>query len=74
MSLRGVASDIDKATADSLYARLDGANQPFTAPVLVPDVTYSDSWNGDLSVPTKNAIYDKLETALAGIPKFTYFV
>lgn len=28
----------------------------------VPDDTYAAGWNGDTSVPTKNAIYDKIES------------
>lgn len=30
--------------------------------LYVPDVAYSGSWDADLSVPTKNAVYDKIET------------
>ncbi len=30
--------------------------------VLVDDEAYWAGWNGDLSVPTKNAIYDKIQT------------
>lgn len=29
---------------------------------LVPDDAYAAGWNGDMSVPTKNAIYDKIES------------
>jgi len=39
--LRGVASDISKAIADLLYARLDGTNQPFTGTVQAPEVIVS---------------------------------
>ena len=34
----------------------------FDADVTVPDEAYGSGWNGDLSVPTKNAVYDKIET------------
>jgi len=34
----------------------------------VPDQVYSGLWNGDLSVPTKNAIYDQIELLAATIP------
>lgn len=30
--------------------------------VEVPDEAYGAGWNGDMSVPTKNAVYDKLQT------------
>lgn len=33
-----------------------------TNDIIVPDEAYWAGWNGDLSVPTKNAIYDKIET------------
>ena len=33
--------------------------------VEVPDQIYSASWNGNMTVPTKNAVYDKIE-AMAG--------
>lgn len=30
--------------------------------MFVPDVAYGSGWNGDTSVPTKNAVYDKIES------------
>lgn len=36
------------------------------ADILVPDEAYGAGWNGSLEVPTKNAIYDKLELFAAG--------
>ena len=30
--------------------------------IIVPDEAYGVAWNGSLEVPTKNAIYDKIET------------
>ena len=35
-------------------------------PVFVPDEVYGAGWESDLSVPTKNAVYDKIETLAAG--------
>lgn len=32
----------------------------------VPDEAYGVSWNGSLEVPTKNALYDKIETISGG--------
>jgi len=34
--------------------------------VAVPDEVYGAGWNGSLEVPTKNAIYDKIETISGG--------
>lgn len=34
----------------------------FLVPVTVPDDDYDSGWDGNLQVPTKNAIYDKIET------------
>ncbi|MDP3322635.1 MAG: hypothetical protein Q8S71_03710 [Hydrogenophaga sp.] len=34
----------------------------FTGDISVPDEAYGAGWNGSLEVPTKNAIYDKIET------------
>lgn len=35
----------------------------------VPDEAYGAPWNGSMEVPTKNAVYDKIETVVAGIPQ-----
>ena len=34
----------------------------FSDPVNVPDEAYGAGWNGNTEVPTKNALYDKIET------------
>ncbi len=31
--------------------------------IVVPDEAYGSGWNGSLEVPTKNAVYDKIEAA-----------
>ncbi len=33
-----------------------------TGDLIVPDEAYGSSWNGSLEVPTKNAVYDKVES------------
>jgi len=38
----------------------------FTLDVTVPDEVYGAGWNGSLEVPTKNAVYDKIETLGGG--------
>lgn len=40
----------------------------FTADQSVPDEAYGAGWNGSVEVPTKNAIYDKIQTLAASIP------
>ena len=38
----------------------------FDFDVTVPDEAYGAGWNGSLEVPTKNALYDKIETISSG--------
>lgn len=38
----------------------------FTSDITVPDEAYGSGWNGSLEVPTKNAIYDKIESLVIG--------
>jgi hypothetical protein len=39
-----------------------GGTKTFTSDVLVPDEAYGVGWNASLEAPTKNAIYDEMET------------
>lgn len=52
------------AYGNSTQFVVDDANQVVTSnvPVEVPDEAYGAGWNGSLEVPTKNALYDKIET------------
>ncbi len=47
----------------------------FVGDVSVPDEVYGAGWNGSLEVPTKNAMYDKIESIGSGtvntVAKFT---
>lgn len=38
----------------------------FSSDPLIPDEVYGAGWNGSLEPPTKNAVYDKIETISAG--------
>lgn len=38
----------------------------FSADVTVPDEVYGAGWNGSFEAPTKNAVYDKIETIGGG--------
>lgn len=39
-----------------------GGTKTFSSDVIVPDEAYWTWWNWSLEVPTKNAVYDKIET------------
>lgn len=55
----------DNATALALKAPL--ASPTFTGTVTIPDDAYdATGWNGNLTVPTKNAVRDKIEALVAG--------
>ena len=59
------------STVTNLQTTLDGkatlsTGGTFAADILVPDEVYGGAWNGSLEVPTKNAVYDKIETVVAG--------
>lgn len=38
----------------------------FVADAVAVDEVYGPAWDGSLEVPTKNAVYDKIETLGAG--------
>jgi hypothetical protein len=38
----------------------------YSGDISVPDEVYGVGWNGSLEVPTKNALYDKIETLSSG--------
>lgn len=48
------------AEADAVYAALAGAT--FTGDVVVPADSYGTDWNASNEAPTKNDIYDQIET------------
>lgn len=65
------ASNYFKATVASngavtLDAVGSGAKFTFSDDVEVPDEAYGAGWNGSTEVPTKNALYDKIETISGG--------
>lgn len=39
----------------------------FSSDPIIPDEAYGSGWNGVLEPPTKNAVYDKIETMASGI-------
>ena len=61
------ATDVQAAIEelDTEKAALYGAS--FTGDVTVPDEAYdATAWNGNMEVPTKNAIRDKIESLNTG--------
>jgi hypothetical protein len=49
-----------QTTTNTGKANLSGAT--FTGDISVPDEAYGVGWNGSLEVPTKNAVYDKIQS------------
>lgn len=47
-------------------ALLSGA--AFTGDITVPAEVYGSGWNGSNEAPTKNDVYDKIETVIAAVP------
>ena len=50
----------------TLNAVGSGAKFVFSDAVEVPDEVYGSGWNGSTQVPTKNAVYDKIESLSGG--------
>ncbi len=62
----GTSSGITQDAADARYVKLTGSTM--SGGLGVPDSAYGVGWNGSLLVPTRNAVYDKIEAIVAGIP------
>jgi len=56
--------DLFKTYFDTIYASLSGGT--FTGDISVPAEVYGAGWNGSNEVPTKNDLYDKIETMWGG--------
>ena len=48
--------------ADTTTANTWTLAQTFSADPIIPDEVYGSGWNGVLEPPTKNAVYDKIES------------
>lgn len=62
-----IQTQIDTKAADSAVVKLTGDQtvagiKTFSSDPLIPDEAYGSGWNGVLEPPTKNAVYDKIET------------
>lgn len=63
-----VAADAD--VVHTTGAEAIGGVKTFSSDPIIPDEVYGVSWNGSLEPPTKNAIYDKIETVVSSIAGF----
>ena len=59
-TLSRVSAGVVAVEGKTLANLTDGGT--FAADISVPDEAYGVGWNGSVEVPTKNAIYDKIET------------
>lgn len=59
-TLSRVSAGVVAVEGKTLANLTDGGT--FAADISVPDEAYGSGWNGSVEVPTKNAIYDKVET------------
>lgn len=59
-TLSRVSAGVVAVEGKTLANLTDGGT--FAADISVPDEAYGSGWNGSVEVPTKNAIYDKIET------------
>jgi len=66
----GTTYDVTIASRNSaLIMTVDSLNVcKFWVAPYVSDLAYSAAWDGDLRVPTRNAVYDKIESVIASIP------
>jgi hypothetical protein len=53
---------VTSAIQTQLNAKVSTSGATFVGAVAVPDDAYAVGWNGSANVPTKNAVYDKIET------------
>lgn len=66
-SAKATKTALDLKADDSAVVKLTGDQtvagvKTFTSDPLIPDEAYGSGWNGVLEPPTKNAVYDKIET------------
>lgn len=67
LAVNSTLTKTDGGAQSSLTLGVNLANaNTWTQPQSVPDDAYGVSWNGSAVVPTKNALYDKIEAVTAG--------
>ncbi len=57
-----INSDGTNNTGRAALGAVNIAGDTMTGDLIVPDEAYGSAWNGSLEVPTKNAVYDKIQT------------
>jgi hypothetical protein len=67
-----IQTQLDAKAADSAVVHDTGDEtvagvKTFSSDPLIPDEVYGVGWNGSLEPPTKNAVYDKIETMGGGV-------
>ncbi len=62
LNLKANDADVVHDTGNETIAGI----KTFSSSPLVPDQVYGAGWNGSLEPPTKNAVYDKIETIPVG--------
>lgn len=69
-TLQATVGGVNAITANGNLSATAGT---FSGDVTVADESYGVSWNGSTEVPTKNAVYDKIETISTGSSLWTDF-
>lgn len=62
LNAKAVDADVVHDTGNETVAGI----KTFTSDPVIPDEVYGAGWNGSLEPPTKNSVYDKIETISAG--------
>lgn len=62
LALKADDSAVAHDTGDETWAGV----KTFSSDPIIPDEVYGAGWNGSLEPPTKNAVYDKIETLGGG--------
>lgn len=68
VDLKADDADVVHDTGDETIAGV----KTFTSDPLIPDEAYGAGWNGSLEPPTKNAVYDKVESLGGGASYLVY--
>lgn len=58
---------VTSAIQTQLDSKVSTSGATFVGAVAVPDDAYAAGWNGSANVPTKNAIYDKIESIFGNV-------
>lgn len=62
LEVRTVIDNAVRVTGNQTIAGI----KTFSSDIIIPDEAYGAGWNGSLEAPTKNAVYDKIESLSGG--------